>query len=171
MHQPEQVEALVKQLKPTLDSMHKQVRAQFTLHQQRYAEYQQQTSGTHATMDFLDKDYVLSKKTLESYHAWHAGVGSSFSNPQAEFCLQTTYMLFVRIFFVRACEDYGLISPLLIPSDTSTLDTQSCELLSYISATYFRLLKQIYQRAGSDHDNPFYQQGSLLKFYDWFTAA
>ncbi len=41
MHQPEQVEALVKQLKPALDSMHKQVRAQFTLHQQHYAEYQQ----------------------------------------------------------------------------------------------------------------------------------
>ena len=41
MHQPEQVEALVKQLKPALDSMHKQVRAQFTLHQRLYADYQQ----------------------------------------------------------------------------------------------------------------------------------
>ena len=167
MHQPEQVEALVKQLKPALDTMHKQVHAQFTLHQQRYAEYQQQTSCTHVTMDLLDKDYVLSKKTLEAYHAWHAGVGSSFSNPQVEFCLQTTYMLFARIFFVRVCEDYGLTSACLTHHDTSVPDMQACsDLLSRISATYFRLLKQIYQRASLDHDNPFYHQGS----YDWFTA-
>src|SRR6266446_4206928 len=167
MHQPEQIDTLVKQLKPVLGSMHKQVRAQFTLHQRLYADYQQQTSCTHATMDFLDKDYVLSKKTLEAYHAWHAGVGSSFSNPQVEFCLQTTYMLFARIFFVRVCEDYGLTSACLTHHDTSVPDMQACSpLLSRISATYFRLLKQIYQRAGLDHDNPFYHQGS----YDWFTA-
>ncbi len=170
MQTPEQLELFIKQLKPALGSMQKQVCAQFTLHQRRYADYQQQVTCAHATTDFLDEDYVLSKKTLEAYNAWYAGVGSSFSNPQVEFCLQTTYMYFVRIFFVCACEDYGLISPFLITSDTSTPDTQSCGLLSRISATYFRLLKQIYQRAGSEHDNPFYQQGSLLKFYDWFTA-
>ncbi len=167
MHQPEQVEALVKQLKPALDSMHKQVRAQFTLHQQRYADYQQQTSCTHTIMDLLEKDCMLSKKTLEAYYAWHVGVGSSFSNPQLEFCLQTTYMLFARIFFVRVCEDYRLTSTCLTHRDTSVPDMQACsDLLSRISATYFRLLKQIYRRAGLDHDNPFYHQRS----YDWFTA-
>src|SRR5215469_15238017 len=169
MHQPEQVEALVKQLKPALDSLYKQVHAQFTLHQGLYAGHQQ-APCTRAALDFLDKDYMLSKKTLEAYHAWNAAVGSNLSNPQVEFCLQTTYMLFARIFFVRACEEYGLISPLLFTSHTSTPGTQSCALPSRLSATYFQLLKQIYQRAGSEHDHPFYQQDSLLKFYDWFTA-
>src|SRR5260221_12499931 len=100
-------------------------------------------------MDFLDKDYVLSKKTLEAYHAWHAGVGSSFSNPQLEFCLQTTYMLFARIFFVRVCEDYALTSPCLTHRDTSVPDMQaSSALLSRISATSFGLVTQLSQRAG-----------------------
>jgi Eco57I restriction-modification methylase len=162
---PEQIDTLVKQLKPVLGSIHKQVRAQFTLHQQHYADYQRQASYTNATMNC--PDYMLSKQVSEVYNAWQAGVGDSLSNPEAEFCLQTTYMHFVRIFFVRACEDYGLISACLTHHDTSVPDMQACsDLLSHISATYFRLLKQIYRRASVDHDNPFYHQGS----YDWFTA-
>ena len=162
---PEQIDTLVKQLKPVLGSMHKQVRAQFTLHQQHFADYRRQASYTNATMNC--PDYMLSKQASEVYNAWQARVGSNPSNPEAEFCLQTTYMHFVRIFFVRACEDYGLITPHLIPGETFTTHAQYLsEFPSCINNIYSRLLKQTYRRAGSEQHNPLYYQG----LYDWFTA-
>src|SRR6266404_65831 len=162
---PEQIDTLVKQLKPVLGSMHKQVRAQFTLQQQHFADYRRQASYTNATMNC--PDYMLSKQASEVYNAWQARVGSNPSNPEAEFCLQTTYMHFVRIFFVRACEDYGLITPHLIPGETFTTHAQYLsEFPSCINNVYSRLLKQTYRRAGSEQHNPLYYQG----LYDWFTA-
>jgi len=63
----------------------------------------------YAYIQALDKEYVLSKRTIEAYQAWKANVRGIFGNPQDEFCLQTAYIHFVRLFFVRVCEDHGLI--------------------------------------------------------------
>src|SRR5258708_14332827 len=93
---PEQIDTLVKQLKPVLGLMHKQVRAQFTRHQQHYADYRRQASYTNATMNC--PDYMLSKQASKVYNACQARVGDSLSNQEPDFCLQTTYMHFVRIF-------------------------------------------------------------------------
>src|SRR5258708_32097225 len=113
------------------------------------------------------QDVMLSKQASEVYNAWQARVGDSLSNPEAEFCLQTTYMHFVRIFFVRACEDYGLITPHLIPGETFTTHAHYLsEFPSRINNIYSRLLKQTYRCAGSEQHNPLYYQG----LYDWFTA-
>src|SRR5260221_8960102 len=110
---PEQIDTLVKQLKPVLGSMHKQVRAQFTLHQQHFADYRRQAPYTNATMNC--PDYMLSKQASEVYNAWQERVGSNPSNPESEFCLQTIDMPVVRVFFVRAGVDYWLIAAPLMP--------------------------------------------------------
>src|SRR6266705_5308421 len=117
---PEQIEALVKQLKPVLGSVYESVRAQFILLQQQYN--QQQVSNTTIDLDSLDDESTFSKKALEAYSAWQTSVRSSFSDPPVAFCLQTTYMQFLRIFFVRVCEDYGLIAPHLNSHEIFTSD-------------------------------------------------
>src|SRR5258708_7607340 len=88
---PEPIEALVRQLKPVLSAILQQVRTQFN------------------NLLSLDEDYTRSKQAVEAYNAWQALSNGTFNNPQEEFCLQTAYLQFVRIIFLRACEDHGLI--------------------------------------------------------------
>ncbi len=162
---PEQIESLVKQLKPVLGSMYEMVLAQFLLLQ--HHDNQQQASNTTINLNSPDCESIFSKKALEAYSAWQTSVGSSFSDPQVAFCLQTTYMQFLRIFFVRACEDYGLIPPHLNSHETFTCDKQlQTELHANIKYSFTRILKKIYPRAHLDYSSrPYYER------YDWFILS
>jgi hypothetical protein len=112
----------------------------------------------------LDEEYVLSKKALEAYHAWKAGTRGVFSNPEDEFCLQTAYLHFVRLFFVRVCEDHGLIPRRISNGPFVHYEQYRIELLSGIKDTYLRLLEETYQRARAVYHNFFGSQ----KLFDWF---
>lgn len=143
--------------------MYETVRAQFILLHQQYN--QQQASNTTIDLDSLDDDNTFSKKALEAYSSWQTSVRSSFSDPLVAFCLQTTYMLFLRIFFVRVCEDYGLIPPRLNSHETFTTDKQlQTELHATIKYSFTQIFKKIYPRARLDYSSsPYYYE-----LYDWF---
>jgi type I restriction enzyme M protein len=161
----EQIEALVRQLKPVLGSMYETVRAQFILLQQY--DNQQQASNTTIDLNSLDDESTLSKKALEAYSAWQTSVRTSFSDPQIAFCLQTTYMQFLRIFFVRACEDYGLIPPHLNSHETFICDKQlQTELHANIKYSFTQIFKKIYPRARLDYSSPLHYE-----HYDWFIPS
>ncbi len=161
---PVQIEALVKQLKPVLDSLHEKVQAKFKHLQQCINNYHKRVTNTNATFSPLEGDQALGKKTLEAYHTWQTSTRSSFSDPQVAFCLQTTYMQFLRIFFVRACEDYGLIPPYLNSHKTFTTAKQSqTKLHAYIRYSFTQILKKIYPHACLEYSSPPYYE-----FYDWF---
>ncbi|MEO6892879.1 MAG: N-6 DNA methylase, partial [Ktedonobacteraceae bacterium] len=120
---------------------------------------------THYTyLQSLDEDYALSKKTIEAYDAWKTGVRGVFSNPQDEFCLQTAYIHFVRLFFVRVCEDHSLIARRISDGPFARYEQYRTELLSGIKDTYLRLLEETYQRASSVYHNFFDHQ----RLFDWF---
>ena len=158
---PEQIEALVKQLKPVLASMYKTVRAQFILLQHDYN--QQHTSNTTIDLNSPGDENTFSNKAFEAYSAWQTSMRSSVGNPEVEFCLQTTCMQFLRIFFVRACEDYGLIPLHLNSHDTFTSGKQlQAELYVNIKYSFTQLLKKIYPRAHfNQNSSPYYE------LYDW----
>jgi hypothetical protein len=118
----------------------------------------------YAYVQSLDQEYALSKKTFEAYHAWKASVRNVFSNPQDEFCLQTAYIHFVRLFFVRVCEDYALIPRRISDGPFARYEQFRIELLSGIKDTYLRLLEETYQRARTIYHNFF----AHSEFYDWF---
>src|SRR6266516_4801174 len=109
----------------------------------------------YAYLQSLAEEYALSKKTIESYQAWKTGVRGVFSNPQDEFCLQTAYIAFVRLFFVRVCEDHGLIPRRISDGPFARYEEYRIELLSGIKDTYLRLLEETYQRARSVYHNFF----------------
>lgn len=113
----------------------------------------------------LDSDYALSKTSMEAYNAWKASVRGVFANPQDEFCLQTAYIHFVRLFFVRVCEDHNLIPRRISDGPFTRYEQYRADLLKGIKDTYLRLLEETYQRAYSVYHNFFGHQ----KFYDWFT--
>ena len=125
------LEPLVRQLKPVLKAIRKQV---------------------HNSLSF-DKDHIQSKHAAEAYNAWQAFTSGTCNNPREEFCLQTAYLQFVRIFFIRACEDHGLI-PCLIADEN---------LASTVKDTYRSLLKKLHPPVCSV--NHFGNQD----FFDWFT--
>src|SRR5258708_38484759 len=135
---PEQLEALAKQLRPVLGSIYEKVRTQSILLQQSFADNQQQVSITTQLSD----DSMRSKKALEAYETWQTSARSSLTNPQVEFCLQTTYMQFVRTFFVRACEDNGLTSS----PDFSTYFRDWRAILYWITPPYTSFLSPTPQR-------------------------
>jgi len=112
----------------------------------------------------LDEEYVLSKRTIEAYQAWKASVRGVFGNPQDEFCLQTAYIHFVRLFFVRVCEDQGLIPRRISDGPFARYEEYRTELLSGIKDTYLRLLEETYQRARTVYHNFFGRR----ELYDWF---
>jgi hypothetical protein len=112
----------------------------------------------------LNEDYALSKKTIEAYNSWKASVRGVFGNPQDEFCLQTAYIHFVRLFFVRVCEDHNLIPRRISDGPFARYEEYRTELLSGIKDTYLRLLEETYQRAYSVYHNFFGHQN----LYDWF---
>jgi len=159
---PELLEALAKQLRPVLRSIYEKVRTQYNLVQQNFADNQQQVSITIQLSD----DSMRSKKALQAYETWQTTARSSLTNPQVEFCLQTTYMQFVRTFFVRACEDNGLTSPHLISQHTLAAGEQSCTGLHHsIYHSFLQLLKEIYCRVHINYSNLLYHH----ELYDWFT--
>src|SRR6266487_612466 len=113
----------------------------------------------------LADEYALSKKTLEAYAAWQSRVRGVFGNPQDEFCLQTAYISFVRLFFVRVCEDHTLIPRRISDGPFARYEEYRVELLSGIKDTYLRLLEETYQRARVVYHNFFGRQ----ELFDWFT--
>jgi hypothetical protein len=119
----------------------------------------------YAYLVSLDDDYAISKKAIETYNTWKTNVRNVFSNPQDEFCLQTAYIHFVRIFFVRVCEDHGLIPRRISDGPFARYEQYRLELLSGIKDTYLRLLEETYQRASSVYHNFFDHQ----ELFDWFT--
>src|SRR6266699_2839360 len=118
----------------------------------------------YAHVQILNEEYALSKKTMEAYQAWKASVRGVFGNPQDEFCLQTAYIHFVRLFFVRVCEDQGLIPRRISDGPFARYEEYRTELLSGIKDTYLRLLEETYQRARTVYHNFFGRQ----ELYDWF---
>jgi type I restriction-modification system DNA methylase subunit len=119
----------------------------------------------YAYLQALDEEYDLSKKTVEAYLTWQSSVRGVFRNPQDEFCLQTAYIHFVRIFFVRVCEDHGLIPRRISDGPFARFEAYRQELLAGIKDTYLRLLEETYQRARSVYHNFFGHK----ELYDWFT--
>jgi len=146
LQSPEQRETLVQHLKPVLASLCKAARAQFTYLQQRHYDYRQQSATHTILLDFPDEDYALSQKMVAAYQAWKANARSVSGNLEDEFCQQTAYMHFVRIFFVCLCEDYGLISHSI--SDTLFVHRQrpGTELLPGRKDTYIQSLEEAYQQ-------------------------
>ena len=112
----------------------------------------------------LAEDYELSKKTIEAYLSWKASTRGVFRYPQDEFCLQTAYISFVRLFFVRVCEDNELIPRRISDGPFTRYEAYRDELLAGIKDTYLRLLEETYQRARTVYHNFFGRQ----ELYDWF---
>jgi len=120
---------------------------------------------THYTyLQMLAAEYTLSQKTVAAYQTWKASVRNVFSNPRDEFCLQTAYIHFVRLFFVRVCEDHSLIPRRISNGPFARFEEYRIELLAGIKDTYLRLLEETYQRARAVYHN-FYGHQEL---YDWF---
>ncbi len=119
----------------------------------------------YSYLQALDDEYALTKKAVEAYRAWKEGVRGVFGKPQDEFCLQTAYIHFVRIFFVRVCEDHELIPRRISDGPFALYEEYRIKLLTGIKDTYLRLLKETYQRAHSVYHNFFGHQD----LFDWFT--
>ncbi len=113
----------------------------------------------------LSEEYALSIKALEAYQEWKGQVRGVFSNPVDEFCLQTAYISFVRLFFVRVCEDHGLIPRRISDGPFMRFEQYRLELLSGIKDVYLRLLEETYQRAQVVYHNFFGRH----ELFDWFT--
>src|SRR5436305_13131800 len=130
------IHMLARQIKPVLSLILEQARIQFNnllLPVENNARSRQVVGG--------------------AYDAWQVLSNGTVNNRQEEFCLQTAYLQFVRIFFLRACEDHGLIPHLIADAN----------LASTIKNTYLSLLKKLYSAVCSD--NHFGDQD----FFDWFT--
>ncbi len=118
----------------------------------------------YAYLQSLAEEFALSKQAIESYAIWQTGVHDIFSNPVSEFCLQTAYIAFVRLFFVRVCEDHNLIPRRISDGPFTRFEQYRTELLSGIKDTYIRLLEETYQRARTVYHNFFGHH----ELYDWF---
>jgi type I restriction-modification system DNA methylase subunit len=131
----EDIHMLVRQLKPVLSSILEQARIQFN------------------NLLLPVENYIHGKQAIEAYSAWQALSNGTVNNRQEEFCLQTTYLQFVRTLFIRACEDHGLIPYVMADGNLTTT----------IKDTYLSLLKKLYSPVCSD--NHF----GIQDFFDWFT--
>jgi type I restriction-modification system DNA methylase subunit len=115
----------------------------------------------------IDHIYASSIRLEQAYQIWRQQVRGVFAAPDEEFCLQTSYIHFVRLFFVRVCEDYGLIQRRISNGPLSTLSTFDVyrqELLEGISDVYNRLLEESFERTASIYHNFFHRDN----LYDWF---
>ncbi|HLH60767.1 MAG TPA: N-6 DNA methylase [Ktedonobacteraceae bacterium] len=110
------IQPLVRQLKPVLRRIRKQVCTQFN------------------SLLFPVESKALSNQAVEAFKAWQAFTNTACADPQEEFCLQAAYHQFVRICLVRACEDYRLIPCLVIDK----------HLTPAIQETALSLLKRLY---------------------------
>jgi type I restriction-modification system DNA methylase subunit len=132
--EPACVEVLVRQLKPILNTILGQARTRFN------------------NLLSPAENNTVSKQALEAYNTWQALSNGTFNNPREEFCLQTAYLQFVRTFFVRICEDHGLISCLIADEN----------LASTIKNTYLLLLEKLYPPGSS------VIHFGKQDFFDWF---
>jgi hypothetical protein len=155
-HQISQASLLEKQVKKTVHTLPptQGLETLKTLLQVHYTYVQE-----------LSEEYAVSIKTLEAYQAWKGRVRGVFSNPMDEFCLQTAYISFVRLFFVRVCEDHGLIPRRISDGPFMRFEQYRLELLSGIKDVYLRLLEETYQRAQVVYHNFFGRH----ELFDWFT--
>lgn len=145
LQSPEQRKLLVQELKPILGSLYKAVHARFAYLQQRNFDYKQQLTSHITFTHSLNEDYVFSEKMAAAYQAWKANVGSISGNYEDEFCRQTAYMHFVRIFLVRACENYRFLAH-CISNEFLAGHKQPCnELSGDGKGTYLKLLEAAYQ--------------------------
>jgi len=99
-----------------------------------------------------------------AYDRWCQRVRGIFKDPEREFCLQTTYLHFVRLFFVRVCEDFGLVERRISNGPFKDFEEYRQRLLQGVRDVYPRLLAEAYDRAGSVYHNFFARQD----LYDWF---
>jgi hypothetical protein len=115
-------------------------------------------------MQRLERSYASSIRLERSYREWRQRVRGVFAAPDEEFCLQTSYIHFVRLFFARVCEDYALIQRRISNGPFSQFDEYRRALLQGISDVYIRLLDETFERAASVYHN-FFNRDDL---YDWF---
>jgi len=127
---PTSIKTLIQQLKLVLGSILDSVRSQFTLLQ------------APLNPNTPDESLILHQKIHAAYQTWKASQPHPPDNPYDEFCFQTAYMQFVRIFFLRVCEEYVLLPHPIQPQDN-----------------FFQLLKNLDQ--GLD--------GNSVHVFDWFT--
>lgn len=153
----EHIETLVRQLKPLLGLIHKAVRTQFISLQQGLP--------AHVHPNFPQENSALTKKTQEAYNAWKAGMPGLFDNSRDEFCLQTACMHFVRIFFLRACQDNGLPLDTTSPAtaESASRHEQCPAALSLnVKEQYLQTLTALYRQASLD-------LFTSHQLFDWFT--
>ncbi|MEI7645701.1 MAG: N-6 DNA methylase [Chloroflexales bacterium] len=113
----------------------------------------------------LEETYSSSVRLQRAYEEWQRRVRGVYADPAREFCLQTGYIHFVRLFFVRVCEDYGLIQRRISNGPFGQFDTYRRNLLIGVSDVYTRLLQETFERAATVYHNFF----SRADLYDWFT--
>jgi SAM-dependent methyltransferase len=112
----------------------------------------------------LAETYSASVRLERAYAEWQRRVRGVYADPAREFCLQTGYIHFVRLFFVRVCEDYGLIQRRISNGPFSQFDEYRRALLKGVSDVYNRLLLETFERAANVYHNFF----SRADLYDWF---
>ncbi|WP_129630281.1 Eco57I restriction-modification methylase domain-containing protein [Candidatus Oscillochloris fontis] len=121
--------------------------------------------STHFTyITALGESYAASVRLQRAYSEWQRRVRGVYADPAREFCLQTGYIHFVRLFFVRVCEDYGLIQRRISDGPFSQFDAYRRALLAGVRDVYQRLLHETFERAANVYHNFF----SRADLYDWF---
>jgi N-6 DNA Methylase/Eco57I restriction-modification methylase len=150
---PERIASFVRQVKQILGSVQTEVCAQFTQLQQHYEHHHPRYAQNNSHFDTLSAAYNSWKLWMRSPH-----------NAQAEFCLQTAYMQFLRIFFIHVCQDYAQDN--LHPSSVLPALCQTPRYAA-IKLLYLRLLQTIYPDTHIGKHRFLEQQ--LL--YDWYTPG
>ncbi|RRR74492.1 MAG: SAM-dependent DNA methyltransferase, partial [Candidatus Viridilinea halotolerans] len=112
----------------------------------------------------LKAHYSASVRMQRAYAEWQRRVRGVYADPAREFCLQTGYIHFVRLFFARVCEDHHLIERRLSNGPFDQFDAYRQALLHGVSDVYARLLHESYERATLIYHNFF----SRADLYDWF---
>ena len=118
-----------------------------------------------ASVGQLTQVYASSVRLQRAYTEWQRRVRGVYANPEREFCLQTGYIHFVRLFFVRVCEDHGFIPRRISNGPFIQFDAYRQALLEGVSDVYTRLLHETFERAANVYHNFF----SRADLYDWFT--
>ncbi|NNJ12977.1 SAM-dependent DNA methyltransferase [Chloroflexales bacterium ZM16-3] len=112
----------------------------------------------------LAEAYEASVRLQRAYAEWQRRVRGVYADPAREFCLQTGYIHFVRLFFVRVCEDYELIQRRISNGPFGRFNEYRRALLTGVSDVYTRLLQETFDRAANVYHN-FFNRADL---YDWF---
>src|SRR6266851_247576 len=89
----------------------------------------------------------------QAFRHWQASYLYLPAHPQHEFCLQTTFIQFVYAYFLRICEEYGLLPP--FPTDKQ----ESKTWLNNSMQTALHILNKL------DFGTPV----SIAHCFDWFS--